>query len=255
MDINTNTFNISGAIDASYTSFNTNMTDKAEAQQMYLEAATWLIVDDHDAIEDTSEDWKIQPMGVVDPALQDEWKQARLWMMDPMDGALGDDAMPALCCSCNGVFWGDEMIPVAKTILRLRDKHNRSVVGIMGNIWEETERNVLKKLRANRICKKCQIVSIETRANPWQESSYNIAGQQNLRFNNIGGMSPSSVGGASGSFSSSVGGAMGSFSSSVVIPTLTDSGITSSFMDWNLTNQDFTNAVSKTFINSNDDDI
>lgn len=147
--------------------------DKAEAQQLYIEAASWLIVDQQDKLDDTSEDWKIQPMGVVDPSLQQEWKQKRLWMMDPLDDALGDDAMPALCSSCNGIFWGDEMMSVAKTILRLRDKHDRSVVGMMGNIWDETERNVLKKLRANRICKKCYHVAVETQANAWQQDPYN----------------------------------------------------------------------------------
>ena len=219
-------------------------TDKAEAEQLYLEADGWLILAetaDEDAKviapEDTSEDWKIVPMEVVDPALAGEWKQQRLWMMDPMDQALGDDAMPALCGSCHGVFWGDQMMSIAKTISRLRSKHNGSINGMLGNVWEETEPNIVKKLRANRMCKKCFKVSVEARANPWRDNSdYTIPYQPNL-------LTPPNI----------IGG-----NTSISPGTVTvSSGMAPPPGGWNISYSDdpdgFTDAVSKTFIDPDDD--
>ena len=164
--------------------------DKAEAEQMYLEAEEWVVVDDDTEPEDNSQDWKIRPIDVVDPALQLQWKEDRLWMTDPMDGMLGDDAMPALCGGCNGMFWGDDMISIRKTIDRLRNKHNHNINGILGNVWAEVEDNIIAKLRLNRLCKKCYKVSMEARANPWNNghSKDNIktpAQQMQLPFNHI----------------------------------------------------------------------
>ena len=165
---------------------------KAEAEQLYIEAESWLMVDvnfDNDSDEeDTSQDWSIRPVDVVDPNLQRQWKKDRLWMMDPTDGMLGDDAMPALCGGCDGVFWGDEMISIRKTIDKLRNKHGKSINGL-GNVWEEVESSIVEKLRANRMCKKCYKVSVEARANPWNStSSYasNPPAQQHLPFPQIG---------------------------------------------------------------------
>jgi len=165
-------------------------SDKAEAIQMFFESESWINISDDTDIEDTSEDWKIIPLYVLDPKEEFEWKQDRLWMIDPLDGMLGDDSMPALCSSCNGIFWGDEMISMRKTIHRLRNKHNRSINGMLGNIWQEVEGSVIRKLRLNRICKKCFKVSSEARANPWI-SNYgnhihipaNVINQQQLPFN------------------------------------------------------------------------
>jgi hypothetical protein len=164
------------------------MTDKAEAIQLYIEAASWIMVDVTNEAEDTSEDWKIIPMHVIDPKLQEQWKKERLWMMDPMDVALGDDAMPALCGSCDGVFWGDQMVSVAKTIIRLRVKHSDPMSSFAANIWKETEPNIVNKLRANRICKKCYTVSVEACVNPWRfdySDPIQVPSQQSLPFNNV----------------------------------------------------------------------
>jgi len=211
-----NTITVSGLAGASnmfsWIDETSTMTDKAEAAQMYMEAAGWLQIDEAGNLpepEDTSEDWKITPMSVVDPALHDEWKKARLWMMDPLDDALGDDSMPALCSSCNGVYWGDQMMSIVTTIMRLRAKHDGSINGMLGNVWEETEPNVLNKLRANRMCKKCYTVSMEARANPWRESSDHTSPyQQNLPFV----QSPTIIGGSS---------SITPDNSNVVVPTVT----------------------------------
>ena len=164
-------------------------SDKAEAIQMFHEAENWVNLLDDTTVEETSEDWKIIPIYALDPEKEAKWKQDRLWMIDPMDGILGDDAMPALCASCNGVFWGDEMISIRKTILRLRNKHNHSINGMLGNIWEEVEGSIVRKIRVNRICKKCFRVSVESRMNPWSSDygdSLNIpAAQLQLPFNQM----------------------------------------------------------------------
>jgi hypothetical protein len=176
----------------------TRLNDKAEAAQMYLEAEGWVLVDGDTQEEDTSEDWKITPMGVVDPEEQDAWKQKRLWMTDPMDGMIGDDAMPALCASCNGVFWGDEMVSMRKTIDRLRNKHGHSINGMLGNIWEEVEDNIVRKIRTQRMCRKCFLVGVEARANPWNHNygdhisipAAQIQNQPALPFNQVSSTYP-----------------------------------------------------------------
>jgi len=186
---------VTSGIMTSWNWMRTKHNDKAEAAQMYLEAEGWILVDGNAEPDDTSEDWKIKPFDTIDPHEQDDWKQKRLWMTDPMDGMLGDDAMPSLCASCNGVFWGDEMVSVRKTIDRLRNKHGHSIGGLLGNVWEEVEDNIIKKIRTQRMCKKCFLVGVEARANPWNynygdsiqipAAQINAPAQMNLPFSQV----------------------------------------------------------------------
>ena len=227
---------ISSSYNFNWIDESSTLTDKAEAEQLYLEAENWLIIGESAGEtgkilqpENDSEDWKIMPMEVIDPALAGEWKRQRLWMMDHMDQALGDDAMPALCGSCHGVFWGDQMMSIAKTVSRLRAKHNGSINGMLGNIWEETEPNIVKKLRANRMCKKCYKVSVEARANPWRDntSDYTVPYQPNLPF-----VQPPSI--LNGNSSISPGSSTIAPGGPVVVPTVTASGMAPPPGGWNI---------------------
>jgi len=197
------------------------LNDKAEATQMYVEAEGWALVDGDTPKEDTSQDWQIKPFDTVDPDDQGAWKDKRLWMTDHMDGMIGDDAMPSLCSSCNGVFWGDEMVSIRKTVHRLCNKHSNSINSVIGSVWKEVEDNIINKLRSQRICKKCFLVGMESRANPWDynyDESIYIPAQQQLPFNGSSSISPSH--------------------SSITVPTCTASGMAISSDEWTVSYTD-----------------
>ena len=136
-----------------------------EAHGLYSDAEAWAITQGYP--EDLSEAWKIMPMDVVDPALEEEWKAQRLWMLDPLDDVTGDDAMPALCGTCHGVYWGDEMMSLSKAIRCLHDRHHQALQGSLGSIWGEAKAGMIEKMRNNRICKKCYQIRNHQTGLPW----------------------------------------------------------------------------------------
>lgn len=143
-----------------------------EVSKLYDEASNWVEISNPEP-RDTSEDWKIKPLYVIDPALHRQWNTDRTWLLDPMDAMIGDDAMPAHCIECNGVYWGEDMISVRSTINKLRQKHSATLKGI-GSIWDESEDSIIEKLRNNRFCKKCFNTAKHTREadSAWQQSPY-----------------------------------------------------------------------------------
>ena len=165
-----------------------DLDDQAEASQIFFDAMTWIDVENEFKPEDSSQDWKIKSIGALDPELKREWNHQRLWMMDPMDGILGDDAMPAACMACHGKFWGEDMVSIRLTIYRLRKRYGQPTHSIVLNVWNEVEKAVVRKLRANRICKKCFNHEQKVRANPWQIPTYEKPAsplQLPLPFSNI----------------------------------------------------------------------
>jgi len=149
------------------------ISDASEAAQIFYDAHAWIDVEGEFKPTDSNNIWKIVPLSVVDPECKEEWNAQRLWMMNPMDGILGDDAMPAICMGCHGKFWGDDMVSIRLTVSRLRKRYNSPGHPVVVDVWNEVEAAVIAKIRANRLCKKCFSHECTVRANPWQVPSYN----------------------------------------------------------------------------------
>ena len=150
-----------------------------EAYNHYIDAEAWATVNGYP--EDLSEAWKIMPMDVVDPSLEEEWKAQRLWMTDPLDDITGDDAMPALCSTCHGVYWGDEMMSLTKAIKCLHEKHYQAHPTHFSTLWSEYRDHMIAKMRNNRICKKCYCIRAIVRYQ--NNGTYNLPVQNALPFN------------------------------------------------------------------------
>lgn len=162
------TMSISGLVSSPFPSINPAETE--DAQSLLIEAYEWidLLDEEHNKGPDLTDSWQIRPFDVANPDEAVQWNKDRLWLMDPYDGILGDDAMPGRCAGCDGVYWGEDLMSVRAAINKLRKK-NDTQISMFGNIWDEAEPHILEKLRRHRYCKKCFKVTLKTKRNQWSQ--------------------------------------------------------------------------------------
>ena len=155
---------------------------RAETHSLLLEAYEYIEISETSKM-DLSESWKINSIGACDPEHHDQWNKDRLWMLDVFDGMLGDDAMPAKCCACDSIYWGEDMMSVRNAVNRLRHKNTQSLTyPFFRNLWDEAEPNIIAKLRQNRFCKKCFRASLILNRNSYTWVGGSITSDQTSLF-------------------------------------------------------------------------